>query len=210
MSCPCPSNATDHMNATTNEKRDLRRFIVLRARGLTVTVMYDDFECITARLDTVVQHTFWSFLGCGRERRIPIVRVNAWTIHGGPFSTTIEVDDEVEASAVLDSLLMQIPHDVFYYDEDADQEFANVVLQEDTPIVGNSEEEIDTVEEKPADEKQKPEPAEEDDEEEEEEEHVAEQPSAAEEEETDEDEGDVAPAWTCVCDTLPAAERVCE
>ena len=98
---------------------------------MTVTVMYDDFECINARLDTVVEHTFWSFLGCGRERRVPVVRINSWTSRGGPFSTVIEVANEKEASHVLDSLLVQIPYDLYEEDEDVGTDGMQVAQEEE-------------------------------------------------------------------------------
>jgi len=98
---------------------DRRRLIVLRSNGgLAVTVLFDVLECINARLETNIEHTFWSFMGCGRERRIPVVRINAWTVHGGPFSTTIEVDDEEHASELLESIILQIPNDLQEVDED--------------------------------------------------------------------------------------------
>jgi hypothetical protein len=101
---------------------DRRRLIVLRANGgLAVTVLYDELECINARLETNIEHTFWSFLGCGRERRIPVVRINAWTLHGGPFSTTIEVEDEQAASELLESIIFQIPNDLQEADDDEEQ-----------------------------------------------------------------------------------------
>ena len=105
-----------------------RRLVVLNARGMTVSVMYDDFECITARQDTVIEHTFWSFVGCGRERRVPVVRINAWTVRGGPFSTTIEVRDEMEGSALLESLMLQIPHDLVVDDEEEDKNDLDVAF----------------------------------------------------------------------------------
>lgn len=101
---------------------DRRRLIVLRANGgLAVTVLYDELECINARLETNIEHTFWSFLGCGRERRIPVVRINAWTFHGGQFSTTIEVEDEHAASELLESIIFQIPNDLQEADDDEEQ-----------------------------------------------------------------------------------------
>lgn len=86
-----------------------QRLVLLRARGLTVSVIWDAIECIVARIEYVTQSDLWSFLGCAREHRVPVVRINAWTTHGGPFTTTIEVENEQEASDVLESLLSQIP-----------------------------------------------------------------------------------------------------
>lgn len=112
------------------------RPFVLTARGLTVTVLYDEIECIVARLETQIEHTLWSFLGCGRERRVPVVRLNAWTAHGGPFSSTIEVENEEEGSRVLDDLLAQIPGEL-----NGDEE-------EEAPAVADADEVV--IDERPA------------------------------------------------------------
>ena len=105
---------------------DPRRLVVLRARGLTVTVLYDDLVCINARLETSIEHTLWSFLGCGRERRVAVVRLNAWTTHATPFTTTIEVDDEEEGSEVLESILAQIPDALRELEDEEDIELKEV------------------------------------------------------------------------------------
>ena len=98
------------MHTDESQMVDARRLIVFRTRGgLAVNVLYDELECINARLETTVEHNFWSFMGCGREKRVPVVRINAWTTRGGPVSTAIEVDDEDEGSELLESILSQIP-----------------------------------------------------------------------------------------------------
>jgi hypothetical protein len=145
---------------------EARRLVVLRARGgLTVTVLYDEIECIVARLETSIEHTLWSFLGCGREKRIPVVRVNAWTVHGGPFTTTIEVDDEEDGSELLQSIMAQIPHLLQEADEDdgaAPQEEApedDGAPQDEPERNEAAPEDDDEGPEESEDEEERPEPA---------------------------------------------------
>lgn len=131
-----------------------RRLVVLNARGLTVTVIYDEIECIVGRLETQIEHTLWSFMGCGRERRIPVVRLNTWTTHGGPFTTTIEVDDEEEGSRVLESLMAQIPEGLngdveSEEEEDAERDEAQVKDVADNQVEMEEEESEDEEEERP-------------------------------------------------------------
>jgi hypothetical protein len=140
---------------------DVRRLVVLRARGgLTVTVLYDEIQCIVARLETSIEHTLWSFLGCGREKRVPVVRINAWTVHGGPFTTAIEVDDEEDGSELLESIMAQIPQLLQETDEEAEPQDEGEG-QDDTAQDEGAGQDDETApqEDESEDEEERPEPA---------------------------------------------------
>jgi len=141
---------------------DVRRLVVLRARGgLTVTVLYDEIECIVARLETSIEHTLWSFLGCGREKRVPVVRINAWTVHGGPFTTTIEVDDEEDGSELLESIMAQIPQLLQETDEEAEPQDEGEGQGDTAPQDEGAGQDDETApqEDESEDEEERPEPA---------------------------------------------------